>query len=259
MSRQGELLAAMARNRSSNQLRLAYADWLDADGQASRAEFVRLHVRAASCLACEAGDHVQMTRGRGSRRYQVPAAERPRVFFCGSCEACALYDRGSVLLANHFHEWFPCGFSWMDYNGSPAEWLYLELFNRGFIERVKAPLRELRDKLPQLGSELAMVRTATPMDRSALHEPRVREIRERGGPVWDDYPWAWLPPASPDGLPADLFAKLRGQGRNRNRYITLIAANMALSTTLLVEAAERQGSAFPCSLEDYQRWLPQIP
>lgn len=72
MSEEDTLLAAIHAHPDDDTLRLAYADWLDENGQPARAEFVRLQI------AAEPPESAEERRRRSAREWELLAAHRDR-------------------------------------------------------------------------------------------------------------------------------------------------------------------------------------
>lgn len=137
MTDDGEALhAAILADPDDDLVRLAYADWLDEQGRAERAEFIRVQIELAAGLP----GPEELTIGTpldGDPRHncrsclRMPAGDH--------CRHHRLKIREAALLLTHAGEWFPL--PGKTFHASPR---------RGFIDEVEAGSAGLEAHLPSL-------------------------------------------------------------------------------------------------------------
>lgn len=151
------LLRAVVREPLEDTVRLAYADWLDergAEGDAARAEFIRVQIRIAelqrecSCTGCA------RLRGGGQGTNGPCAVDRERIELPdGRSRQAFLRRRERELLDEHWGDWIRSGgmvppdyrlstdgdtfHVWRD---NPFDDGFRFLFRRGFVSEVRCRL-----------------------------------------------------------------------------------------------------------------------
>lgn len=227
------LLDAILADPSSDDLRLIYADWLEDEGQAERAEFVRVQIRIATLEA--ASGHPRTT----------PLALSCK---CAVCEEAAPLRRRERSLLSEAANWW----GWLadlypllgthaiaDLNRCSDDAAHGVRFRRGFVETVRCPLAAWNAHGP------AIVR-AHPVQRVELTDRKPLRIDSRLGVTprvgWrvDDGGWA-TGDAEEDAclLPGAIFARLSAPENKLTlsaNYPDGEAALLALSDALLTWA-----------------------
>jgi len=121
-----QLLAAIVATPEDDTVRLAYADWLEENGEVERAEFIRVQVQLGRCK----GLHVPLTI-RLARKYAMGEWVNP-----------PLETRASCLLSEFATAWV------QDFGieGIDAATAYEWGWSRGFISSVSCRMNEVREE-----------------------------------------------------------------------------------------------------------------
>lgn len=160
MTDRDAFLAAIVARPADDLPRLVFADWLDEQGEAARAEFVRVQCELAKCPVC------------------TPAGPTTLAYECGHWYGRRrLTDRVSELLELHWHEWSGRIATYCaNFHDDGA---FGVRFARGFVA-------ELRCDWPACRGHLDAVRREQPVERVVLttvpdctveHDPRRQRYR----------------------------------------------------------------------------------
>lgn len=224
------LLQDIRANPDDDGLRLIYADWLDDQGQAERAEFIRVQIELASRDRWVTVD--------GLVRYtRAPASFMSNEYVRLVEREAALFNWKNLDMWG-FHDWERNTVSRNEFEAFSAD-VCIVLTHRGFPCKVKCLMQNWLD-------HGKAIYAAHPIERVEItdREPRASTARP-GEFLWDDF--GNHPPDSsclPDDLPAVIWRLLTGGRVKRevlshwHRYSSKKEATDALSRACLAYAKQ---------------------
>jgi uncharacterized protein (TIGR02996 family) len=236
------LLRAVIDNPGEDLPRLVYADWLQENGQAERAEFVRVQVELAALPPEPVPVH-----GDESRPILAAVARRLRRSTDPHYVARqVLRFRERALLSAHWQNWcWPADVMWGAMGTRAGDWWEHFTFTRGFVSHVTCSCADWLAHGPAVVRshpvEVVTLSDKEPDREGEFADYTCRWWRDGDVPPDDRYSWRRDLSILPDELYDSIVAgSLPGQSRRTPHWFTdADSANRALSAACLLYARAR--------------------
>lgn len=158
MDQREAFLASIIENPDDDAPRLIFADWLDENGEAERAEFVRIQIELAKYGVGRCPNSRQRSSPNTLAGYPVVFGKESE---CGRCRWCELRRREEWLLSKNRYFWLPIVL--MDLEAQSASDICV--YRRGFVAEITLKCTEWLEHRERLLK-------AAPLERVTLSDWR---------------------------------------------------------------------------------------